>query len=61
VRRRDDPHRWDRGWDEHRLRQAARGLELSPAERLRWLEETLTTMRRWLGRARQGVPVDLEG
>jgi hypothetical protein len=28
------------------------GLRLTPAERLRWLEETMETLRRWQGRAR---------
>jgi hypothetical protein len=42
---------WPRGWDEHRRAQASHGLRLSPAERLRWLEETMATMRRWVGRA----------
>jgi hypothetical protein len=40
------------GWEEQSRRQAMAGLELSPAERLRWLEQTNATMRRWLGRAR---------
>lgn len=44
--------RWPRGWDEHRRAQAALGLRLTPAERLRWLEETMATLRRWVGRAR---------
>jgi len=42
---------WPRGWHEHRRAQAASGLRLTPAERLRWLEETMATMRRWVGRA----------
>jgi hypothetical protein len=53
----DDPIRpddWPRGWDEHRRQQAVQGLRLTPAERLRWLEETMATLRRWVGRARQG-------
>jgi hypothetical protein len=28
------------------------GLRLTPAERLRWLEETMDRMHRWVGRAR---------
>jgi hypothetical protein len=40
-------------WREHRRRQARIGLELSPAERLRWLEQALETLRRWQGRARR--------
>jgi hypothetical protein len=46
----------DRLFDAHRRRQAALGLELTPAERLRWLEQTMATMRRWLGRARERDP-----
>jgi len=47
---------FDRGWEGHARRQATIGLALSPAERLRWLEQTMATMRRWLGRAQQGHP-----
>ena len=39
-------------WKAHRRRQARVGLELTPAERLRWLEDALETLRRWQGRAR---------
>lgn len=39
--------------ERQRLEQLRRGLELTPAQRLRWLEETMATMRRWLGRARR--------
>lgn len=56
----DDPQDddgFDHGWEGHARRQAALGLELTPAERLRWLEETMATMRRWLGRAQQGRPI----
>jgi hypothetical protein len=42
----------DTSWEEHRRRRALQGLEFTPAERLRWLESTMTTMRTWLGRAR---------
>lgn len=42
-----------RGWDGHRRAQAGIGLRMSPAERLRWLQETLETLRRWQGRARR--------
>jgi hypothetical protein len=41
------------GYDGHRLEQAGAGLRLSPAERLRWLESTMATLRRWQGRARR--------
>jgi len=43
---------WPRGFDEHRRAQAGLGLGMTPAERLRWLEETMATLRRWTGRAR---------
>jgi len=42
---------FDRGWDGHARRQARRGLAMTPAERLRWLEETMEAMRRIQGRA----------
>lgn len=43
------------GWsrEEHDRRQAALGLELSPVERLEWLERTLEELGSLLGRARQ--------
>jgi hypothetical protein len=44
---------FDRGWNGHRARQARRGLRLTPAERLRWLEETMEEMRRILGAAKR--------
>lgn len=50
--KRDEPLAWPRGWAEHRSAQAqALGARLTPAERLRWLEETMAAMRRWVGRA----------
>jgi len=33
------------------------GILTSHGEPLRWLEDTMATMRRWLGRAAQGRPV----
>ena len=30
---------WDRGWEEHRLRQMRRMAKLPLSEKLRWLEE----------------------
>lgn len=45
-----DRFRWS--WEAHHRDQALSGLRLTPAERLRWLEETMDGMRRWLGRAR---------
>lgn len=50
----------DRGFEGHRRRQARLGLGLSPAERLRWLEETMEELRGLLGRARYGRPVSQE-
>jgi hypothetical protein len=44
-------------WADHRREQARGGLRFTPAERLRWLEETMETMRAWCGRARFGRPV----
>jgi hypothetical protein len=49
----EDTGEFDRGFDGHRRRQARLGLQLSPAERLRWLEETMDELRRLLGRARR--------
>ena len=43
---------WDfEGTRRHHIR---RGLQLTPAERLRWLEETVDEMRRLQGLARLG-------
>jgi hypothetical protein len=39
----------------HHIRQ---GLKLTPAERLRWLEETVDEMRRLQGLARFGRPIE---
>ncbi len=49
----------DGGWDfdgarRHHLRQA---LRMTPAERLRWLEETVDEMRRLQGLARFGKTI----
>ena len=54
ARGRGDEGGFDRGFEGNRRRQARLGLQLSPAERLRWLEETMDELRRLLGRARQG-------
>lgn len=42
-----------RGFDGHRRAQVRLGLRLTPAARLRWLEETMQTLERWRGRARR--------
>ena len=49
---------FDRGFEGHRRRQARLGLKLTPAERLRWLEETMEELRGLLGRARRGRPLN---
>jgi len=53
----------DREWDDWsfagaRRQHLRRGLRLTPAERLRWLEETVDEMRRLQGLARLGRPVE---
>ena len=40
------------GFDGHRRAQVRMGLRLTPAERLRWLDEAMTALRRWQGLAR---------
>lgn len=56
--RRGEPAReFPRGFDGHRRAQAGSGLRLTPAERLRWLEETMAALRRWRGRARTAPKV----
>ncbi len=47
----------DWSFEGHRRRQARLGLRLSPAQRLRWLEESMEEFRKLVGRARQGRPV----
>jgi hypothetical protein len=42
-------HDWT--YEEHRRRQTRRGLEMTPAERLRWLEETMAELRAIQGHA----------
>jgi len=46
-----DESGFDRGYEGHARRQARLGLALTPAERLRWLEETMDALRRLQGRA----------
>lgn len=48
---RERQREFPRGFGEHRRSQAGMGLRLSPAQRLRWLEETMSVLRRWRGRA----------
>jgi hypothetical protein len=52
----DDLGSWDfEGTRRHHLEQ---GLRMTPAERLRWLEETMDEMRRLQGLARFGRKID---
>jgi hypothetical protein len=51
-----DDEGFDRGFDGHWRRQVVAGLALTPAQRLRWLEDTLEEMRKLLGRARSTDP-----
>jgi hypothetical protein len=45
----------DGSFDATRRRQARLGLGMTPAERLRWLEDTRAAMLRWRGRARSAA------
>ena len=38
------------------LRQLRAGLAMTPAERLRWLEEAVEELGPWVGRARRQAP-----
>ena len=44
------------GFERHWLEQVRRGLELTPAQRLAWLETTVRGLAGWVGRARLGKP-----
>jgi hypothetical protein len=48
---------FDRGFDGHWRRQVRRGLALTPAQRLRWLEQTMQELRPLVGRARRARPI----
>ena len=48
---------FDRGFDGHWRRQVRRGLELTPAQRLRWLEQAMQELRPLVGRARRAKPI----
>ena len=41
-------------FERHWLEQVRRGLELTPAQRLAWLEATISELAGWVGRARLG-------
>lgn len=45
---------WD--FEEARRAAAAEGLRLTPAERLRWLDEAMAELQGLLGRARSDPP-----
>jgi len=47
---------FDRGFDGHWRRQVRLGLALTPAQRLRWLEQTMQELRPLVGRARLAKP-----
>jgi hypothetical protein len=47
---------FDRGFDGHWRRQVRLGLALTPAQRLRWLEQTMEEIRPLVGRARHAKP-----
>jgi hypothetical protein len=47
------------GYEGHRRRQTRLGLGLSPAERLRWLEESMEELRTLVGRARADKAEDI--
>ena len=42
---------WDRGWDEHKIRQLRRLAKLSFAEKLEWLEEAQELGERLIAQA----------
>jgi hypothetical protein len=48
---------FERGFDGHWRRQVRRGLALTPAQRLRWLEQTMEELRPFVGRARFARPI----
>ena len=55
-RRQEEETTWDyAGTRRHHIRL---GLRMTPAERLRWLEETVDEMRQLQGLARKGWRVD---
>ena len=50
----DESAGFDRGFEGHARRQARLGLQLTPAERLHWLEQTMEELRCVVGLARRG-------
>jgi hypothetical protein len=51
-----EPAGFERGFDGHWRRQVRLGLALTPAQRLRWLEQTMEELRPLVGRARLAKP-----
>ena len=47
---------FDRGFEGHWRRQVRLGLALTPAQRLRWLEQIMDELRPLVGRARLATP-----
>jgi hypothetical protein len=55
ARNTDSPAPWT--FEGNRALQIRMGLEMTPAERLRWLEASVEELLPWVGRARLGRPV----
>jgi hypothetical protein len=53
VSRKADPPAGMSWGEADRRHQVRVGLEMTPAERLRWLEETVEELRPWLGLAQK--------
>lgn len=52
-----EPAGFERGFDGHWRRQVRLGLALTPAQGLRWFEQTMEELRLLVGRARLVKPV----
>jgi hypothetical protein len=53
---RDRRRREDASHKRHRREQLRRGLRMTPAQRLRWLESTVEELSSWCGQARRVDP-----
>jgi hypothetical protein len=51
------PGEWDWDFESTRLHHLEAGLRMTPAERLRWLDQTMEEMSRLHGLARKGRPI----
>lgn len=51
------PGEWDWDFESTRVHHLEAGLRMTPAERLRWLDQTMEEMTRLQGLAREGRPV----